>query len=553
MKRSFVPILLALALAALAPPAVRGEDAPVQAAKGGPALSFTLNVRIFEGVTAGAEEPARAVTSSYLKHTVFHNFDDERDLQAELKIKDLYKLEAVRLLAQAKLVWDKGGPDKAGYTFRLNGQEYTLAVTPGRLPERNRFRIEVVEKSGEKAASLLDTEFTLPDKNLAVFGFEDTRHKPYFITLRIEPRSDDRPVAGGAILRPAVVPAVQRTVEGPVRVQQPKLVREVEPVYPEEARKAGVEGTVILEATADTYGRVASIKVLRGVPPLDQAAIEALKQWVYEPMVIDGKPHPVVFTVTMRFRLDDKKKPEVSGAVEGGVAGGVAGGVQGGVEGGVDAGVAGAKADPEFEKGAVRATGAVKPPKVVKKVAPVYPETARQARVEGVVILEAKADEKGDVVDARVLRSVPALDRAALAAVKQWKYEPLVIDGKLHPVVFTVTIRFALDEGSAKTALAKFAAGAVRAEGDIQPPKAVKEVMPVYPEAARSSGVQGTVILGVKIDGTGRVVDAVVLRSVPLLDQAAIDAIRQWEFEPFVQDGKAVPLVFTQTVRFVLQ
>ncbi|MCU0244899.1 MAG: energy transducer TonB [Acidobacteria bacterium] len=510
-------------LAALAPPAVRGEDAAGQAPKGGEALSFTLNVRIFEGVTAGAEEPARAVTSSYLKHTVFHNFDDERDLQAEMKIKDLYKLEAVRLLAQAKLVWDKGGSNKAVYTFRLNGREYTLAVTPGRLPERNRFRIEVVEKGGEKA-------FTLPDKNLAVFGFEDTRHKPYFITLRVEQWSD------GA----AAAPAVRPVSEGPVRVQQPKLVREVQPVYPEEARKA-------------TYGRVASIKVLRGVPLLDQAAIEALKQWVYEPMVIDGKPRPVVFTVTMRFRLDDKKKPKVEGAVEGGVAGGVAGGVQGGVQGGVEGGVEGAKPDPEFEKGAVRATGAVKPPKLVKQVAPVYPETARQARVEGVVILEARADEKGDVVDARVLRSVPALDKAALAAVKQWKYEPMVIDGKPRPVVFTVTIRFALDEGSAKTALAKFAAGAVRAEGDIQPPKAVKEVMPVYPEAARSSGVQGTVILGVKIDGTGRVVDAVVLRSVPLLDQAAIDAIRQWEFEPFVQDGKAVPLVFTQTVRFVLQ
>lgn len=553
MKRSFVPILLALMLAALAPPAVRGEDAAGQAPKGGEALSFTLNVRIFEGVTAGAEEPPRGVTSSYLKHTVFHNFDDERDLQAEKKIQDLYKLEAVRLLAQAKLVWDKGGADKAAYTFRLNGREYTLAVTPGRLPERNRFRIEVVEKGGEKAASLLDTEFSLPDKNLAVFGFEDTRHRPYFITLRVEHWSDDPSVAGGGILRPAVVPAVQRTVEGPVRVQQPKLVREVEPVYPEEARKAGVEGTVILEATADTYGRVASIKVLRGVPPLDQAAIEALKQWVYEPMVIDGKPHPVVFTVTMRFRLDDKKKPEVSGAVEGGVAGGVARGVQGGVQGGVEGGVAGAAADPEFEKGAVRATGEIKPPKVITKVPPVYPETARQARVEGVVILEAKADEKGDVVDARVLRSVPALDQAALAAVRKWKYEPMLIDGKPHKVVFTVTIRFALDEGSAKTALAKFAAGAVRAEGDIQPPKAVKEVAPVYPEAARSAGVQGTVILGVKIDGTGRVVDVVVLRSEPLLDQAAIDAIRQWEFEPFVQDGKAVPLVFTQTVRFVLQ
>jgi protein TonB len=61
------------------------------------------------------------------------------------------------------------------------------------------------------------------------------------------------------------------------------------------------------------------------------------------------------------------------------------------------------------------------------------------------------------------------------------------------------------------------------------------------------------VILAVKTDETGKVVDTVVLRSIPLLDQAAIDAVRQWVYEPFVQDGKAVPVVFNVTVRFQLE
>jgi protein TonB len=65
--------------------------------------------------------------------------------------------------------------------------------------------------------------------------------------------------------------------------------------------------------------------------------------------------------------------------------------------------------------------------------------------------------------------------------------------------------------------------------------------------------VEGVVILGVKTDEEGKVKDVIVLRSIPLLDQAAIDAVRQWVYEPLVIDGKAVPVVFTVTVRFQLK
>jgi TonB family protein len=449
-------------------------------------------------------------------------------------------------VATAGLAWERGESDKALYTFRPNGREYTVMVTPGRLPQRNHFHIEVYEQAGERKTNLLDTEFSLPDKQLAVFGFEDTQAKPYFITLRVA-RWEGVSVPDADGLVPSVVPVGKM-------VRAPKLVKEVTPAYPEAARKAGVEGVVILEATADTYGRVSSVKVLRSVPLLDEAAVEALKQWVYEPMVVDGKPRAVVFTVTMGFRLDDKKGPEVSGSVEGAVAGGVSGGVQGGgVQGGVEGGVAGAKADPEFERGAIRAVGGVKPPKLVKQVDPVYPEAARVSGIEGLVILEAKADEQGRVSAVRVLRSIPALDQAAVEAVKQWVYEPMLVDGQARKVVFTVTVRFALRDGPKPGIPDAFAAGAVKAEGDIKPPKLVKEVMPAYPENARQAQVQGVVILGVRADEQGRVVDAKVLRSIPLLDQAAIDAVKQWLYEPYVKDGQPCPIVFTVTVRFQLQ
>ena len=96
-------------------------------------------------------------------------------------------------------------------------------------------------------------------------------------------------------------------LEAPVRavgeIKAPRLIKQVEPAYPEIARQARVEGVVILEAATDMYGRVQTVKVMRSIPLLDQAAADAVRQWVYEPMIINGRPRGVVFTVTVRFKL----------------------------------------------------------------------------------------------------------------------------------------------------------------------------------------------------------------------------------------------------------
>jgi TonB family protein len=559
-----------IGLCAFSPGTARGEDEASQALKGS-ATGFELKMRILEGSRDKPAQPAKPVTSSYLKYVNLVNFDLEEDLQAEQQIKKLYNLKDVSLIATAGLAWEKGKSEKAIYMFRINGREYLLMVAPGRQIEKNQFRIEVFEQAQELRTSLLDTEFSLPDKGAAVFGFEDTALKPYFISLRVAGWSGVLGGAwsGGAPLYPGEEPKPGQ------KVMPPKLVKQVDPIYPEIARNARVEGAVILEATTDTYGRIASVKVLRSIPLLDQAAVDALRQWIYEPIIINGKPQSVTFTVTMQFKLDEKEKPKVGGVVggvfggvqggvstgvgggvaagvEGGVKGGVSGGIEGGVVGGVLGGVAGGQ-DKQFEGDAIRAVGNVKTPKLVKQVNPVYPEAARKGHVEGTVILEAKTDEQGNVVDARILRSIPVLDQAAIDAVKQWKYEPLIIDGKPRKVIFTVTVRFMLKEGDKAKTLDKFAQGAVKVEGDMKPPKLVKEVRPVYPEVARLAEVQGVVILSVKADEKGQVVDVMVLRSIPLLDQAAIDAVRQWVYEPTIIDGKAAPIVFTVTVRFQLQ
>jgi TonB family protein len=544
-------LLALVALVGLGWLAVPGEAVEPQAGKIA-AAAFEVKMRILEGVREGAPAPAKPVTASFLKFLEFSNYESEEDIAVEQQLRTAFNLKDARLLTEARLAWEKGKTERAFHMFRLNGHEYLVVVTPGRLAAPNQYRIEVFEQSGDKKTSLLDTEFSLPHTNAAVFGFEDSQLKPYFIFLRGVRWSGETAPTPGAVRGPVAAAA-----PGKPGIKPPKLVREVKPVYPEEASKAGLEGVVIIEATTDTYGRVAEAKVLRGVPGLNQAALDAVKQWVYEPMVIDGVPKPVVFTVTVQFKADKKEKPQgVAVGVEGGVAGGVVGGVEGGVVGGVVGGLeggVGAKDPKKFQEDAVRAVGDIKPPEIVKMVKPVYPDVARQARVDGVVILEAKTDEQGKVVDARVLRSIPLLDKAAVDAVRQWKYEPLIIAGKPRKALFTVTVRFQIDEGRMEKAAEKFAEGAVKIEKDVRPPRFVKHVPPVYPEIAKAAGVEGTVILSVRTGPDGKVENIMVLRSVPLLDQAAIDAVRQWVYESVVVDGKAVPAVFTQTVRFQLK
>ena len=79
----------------------------------------------------------------------------------------------------------------------------------------------------------------------------------------------------------------------------PRKIRDVTPVYPQGARAAGVRGIVLLEATIAADGSVTDVRVLRSIPLLDQAAIDAVRQWQYEPHVVNGTPKPVRMTMAV--------------------------------------------------------------------------------------------------------------------------------------------------------------------------------------------------------------------------------------------------------------
>ena len=98
------------------------------------------------------------------------------------------------------------------------------------------------------------------------------------------------------------------TGTGPLRVggnvRPPTPVYRVEPDYTEEARKARLQGIVIIEAIIDVEGNVTEARILKGLAGgLDQSAIEAVRQWRFKPGTLDGKPVPVIFDLMVRFRL----------------------------------------------------------------------------------------------------------------------------------------------------------------------------------------------------------------------------------------------------------
>lgn len=145
------------------------------------------------------------------------------------------------------------------------------------------------------------------------------------------------------------------------------------------------------------------------------------------------------------IEVPNEIKPEegLDLGIEGGVPGGVEGGVPGGVVGGVVGGLADAPPPPAR---VVRIGGQIAQPKIIRKVEPVYPDLAKASRVSAMIILEAEVDTRGAVKGVKVLRGHPLFDEAALEALKQWRYQPLLLNGEPTGFILTVTMNFNLQQ-----------------------------------------------------------------------------------------------------------
>lgn len=183
-------------------------------------------------------------------------------------------------------------------------------------------------------------------------------------------------------------------------------------------------------------------------PPPAPAATKATRPKPKPVVTSSARPVPIEPPVEILAETAETEIPAeegLPGGVEGGVAGGIPGGVVGGFLPSTITPPPPPPAPPPAPRPLVRVGGAITAPALLSRVAPEYPPIAVSAKVDGVVILEAIVDREGRVEKVKVLRSITLLDEAAKAAVRQWRYSPLLLNGNPERFVVTVTVSFSLN------------------------------------------------------------------------------------------------------------
>lgn len=191
-------------------------------------------------------------------------------------------------------------------------------------------------------------------------------------------------------------------VAGEAGVPIPRRTKMVKPVYPPDAQAKGLRGIVILDVTIDKTGKVVNVELIRSIPGLDEAALEAVRQWEYEPVKVGGKPVAVRHTVPITFLM---QLPEISRG----------------------------EGIPELRQGAV----------------PAYPRDV-ETQENATAVAELSVGGDGRVVDAEITSGTPPYAQALLQAVRTWAFAP---DEKRGLISFRVEADFIGDRGQPRVVL----------------------------------------------------------------------------------------------------
>lgn len=197
---------------------------------------------------------------------------------------------------------------------------------------------------------------------------------------------------------PAPVPT------GPVRVSSAvmagQVVSQAPPEYPPDAKKAHIQGTVVLKAIIGKTGDVEQVSVVSGSPTLAHSAVDAVSKWKYKPYLLNGQPVAVLTTINVTYSLAESSD-----------------------------------ATPAPQSSVV--PGSM--PKVIHTVPVEYTPEARAAKIQGAVVVRLMVNQQGLPENVRVVRGLdPGLDRNAIASVNQYRFEPAMQDGQ--PVEKAVSI-----------------------------------------------------------------------------------------------------------------
>lgn len=182
---------------------------------------------------------------------------------------------------------------------------------------------------------------------------------------------------------------------------------------------------------------------------------------------------------------------------------------------------------------------------VLKSADAVYPEGGDDLR--GMVILELRIDTEGNVANVDVKAGKPELADAAAAAFRQYKFKPYLTDGK--PMEWRVSA-IAVFGGRNTPVKLSFQPLKLRVSQGVMDANKTRDVQPQYPQEALVARIQGDVVLGATLSTQGDMTNLMLVSGHPLLAQAAIDAVKQWKYKPYLLNGDPVEVDTVITVKF---
>ncbi len=236
-----------------------------------------------------------------------------------------------------------------------------------------------------------------------------------FVNRNVPPPPPPPPPAATGAAPPPPPPARQEAAAPPpsVRDSAPPLLNRVEPVYPPLARQARISGVVHLLVTIAPDGSVTQLQVIGGHPLLVPSAMEAVRQWRYAP-----EPTATAITEDVNFVLPDAAPNPLAQQLD-------------------------HAARPEIP-GRIRMSPTVQAAKLVRRIEPIYPALAKAAGLDGTVQLAVTIASDGHVTHAEPLSGHPLLVAASIEAVKQWQYQPTLLNATPVEVSTTVDLNFSL-------------------------------------------------------------------------------------------------------------
>jgi TonB family protein len=189
--------------------------------------------------------------------------------------------------------------------------------------------------------------------------------------------------------------------------------------------------------------------------------------------------------------------------------------------------------------------------KLTNVVTPMYPDEARNNHVEGPVMLRVTVAPDGSVSSADRMSGDAQLAESAIAAAKQWKYQPFVNCGKPVEGQALERVKYSLSDPAGSVEVLK-RSETVRISSGVAASNVVSKVIPQYPPEAKQAGIQGAVVLLIKIGKDGRPHDIQFVSGVPQLADAAIEAVKQWQYKPYLLNGQPTEVETTVQVNFTL-